>query len=75
MNWVQPRKWRKFLTYISTRETRAPGMQPWCLKGRYSYQRTADLLCSSPRIPETDKRKVPVGQPGQNYPGPSIYEQ
>ncbi|KAL2683403.1 hypothetical protein Neosp_007873 [[Neocosmospora] mangrovei] len=42
--------------------------------GRYSYQRTADVLRSSPRIPETYKSKIPIGQPGQNYPGPNIYE-
>ncbi|KAJ3539874.1 hypothetical protein NM208_g5310 [Fusarium decemcellulare] len=44
------------------------------VSGRYSYQQTADVLRASPRIPNVEKKKVPVGRPGQNYPGPNIYE-
>lgn len=42
--------------------------------GRYSYQQLADILRESPRIPASIKKKVPVGKPGQNYPGPDVYE-
>ncbi|KAM0513446.1 hypothetical protein ACHAPE_007910 [Trichoderma viride] len=44
------------------------------VSGRYSYQKTADVLRASPLIAEADKRLVPVGKPGQNYPGPDVYE-
>jgi nucleoside-diphosphate-sugar epimerase len=44
------------------------------VSGRYSYQKTADVLRESPRIPEAYKKKVPLGQPGKNYPGPDVYD-
>lgn len=44
------------------------------VSGRYSYQKTADVLRASPLIPEANKRLMPVGKPGQNYPGPDVYE-
>lgn len=44
------------------------------VSGRYSYQQTADVLRTSSRISEADKKKVPVGKPGQNNPGPEVYE-
>ncbi|CAH0036580.1 unnamed protein product [Clonostachys rhizophaga] len=42
--------------------------------GRYSYQQTADVLRASSSIPDAEKKKVPLGQPGHNYPGPNVYE-
>lgn len=42
--------------------------------GRYSYQQTADVLRASSRIPDVDKAKIPRGRPGDNYPGPNVYE-
>lgn len=42
--------------------------------GRSSYQKVADLLRASPRLPETEKNKVPLGSPGQGYPGPEVYD-
>jgi nucleoside-diphosphate-sugar epimerase len=44
------------------------------VSGRYSYQQTADVLRRSDKLPAADKAKVPVGKPGQNYPGPDVYE-
>jgi nucleoside-diphosphate-sugar epimerase len=44
------------------------------VSGRYSYQKTADVLHASPLIAEVDKKKIPVGKPTQNYPGSEIYE-
>ncbi|KAL6830617.1 NAD(P)-binding protein [Trichoderma sp. SZMC 28015] len=41
---------------------------------RYSYQKTADVLHASPRIAKDDKKLIPVGKPGQNYPSPEVYE-
>ncbi|KAI1027589.1 hypothetical protein LB504_011694 [Fusarium proliferatum] len=42
--------------------------------GRYSYQQTADVLRASSRIPNVEKAKIPRGRPGDNYPGPNVYE-
>ncbi|RKL08153.1 hypothetical protein BFJ68_g9500 [Fusarium oxysporum] len=42
--------------------------------GRYSYQQTADVLRASPRIPDAEKKKIPRGHPGDDYPGPNVYE-
>ncbi|SCV34372.1 related to aldehyde reductase II [Fusarium fujikuroi] len=42
--------------------------------GRYSYQQTADVLRASSRIPDNEKAKIPRGRPGDNYPGPNVYE-
>ncbi|KAL7914671.1 NAD(P)-binding protein [Trichoderma velutinum] len=44
------------------------------VSGRYSYQKTADVLHASPRIAKDDKKLIPVGKPGQNYPSPDVYE-
>ncbi|KAL7948001.1 hypothetical protein V8C42DRAFT_271463 [Trichoderma barbatum] len=44
------------------------------VSGRYSYQKTADVLRASPLISKDDKKLIPVGRPGQNYPGPDVYE-
>ncbi|KAH8811221.1 hypothetical protein F5884DRAFT_831092 [Xylogone sp. PMI_703] len=42
--------------------------------GRYSYQQICDVLRASSKIPEDVKAKIPVGTPGEGYPGPEIYE-
>lgn len=42
--------------------------------GRYSYQQTADVLRASSSIPDAEKKKVPLGHPGHNYPGPNVYD-
>lgn len=42
--------------------------------GRSCYQQISDVLRASPQISETEKEKVPVGSPGQGYPGPDIYD-
>lgn len=39
------------------------------VSGRYSYQKTADVLRASSLIAEADKKLVPIGKPGQNYQG------
>ncbi|KAL6834628.1 NAD(P)-binding protein [Trichoderma camerunense] len=41
---------------------------------RYSYQKTADVLHASHRIAKDDKKLIPIGKPGQNYPSPEVYE-
>lgn len=42
--------------------------------GRFSYQLFADTLRKSTRIPATEKKNIPVGKPGEGYPGPDVYE-
>ncbi|KAI7763633.1 hypothetical protein LZL87_010688 [Fusarium oxysporum] len=42
--------------------------------GRYSYQQTSDVLRASPCIPDAEKKKIPRGHPGDDYPGPNVYE-
>ncbi|KAL2204020.1 NAD(P)-binding protein [Sarocladium strictum] len=39
----------------------------------FSFQQVCDILHKSDRIGEEDKAKIPVGKPGQDYPGPHTY--
>ena len=51
----------------------AGGQRIMLASSMFSYQQVCDILSDSDRIAEEDKAKVPVGKPGQDYPGPKNY--
>jgi nucleoside-diphosphate-sugar epimerase len=51
----------------------AGGQRILVASSMFSYQQVCDILRKSDRISEEDKAKVPVGKPGQDYPGSQNY--
>jgi nucleoside-diphosphate-sugar epimerase len=60
--------------HVRALENPAAGGQRIVLAGAmFSYQQVCDILRDSNRIPDEVKAKVPVGKPGQDYPGSHNY--